>query len=224
MKSKTPATQLPAILANPSTGIVNSKLVKAHGGTAAANAAKADKAEQWLNSTASAGAGSGPYTLKSYSTTSQITLAPNTKYWGAKKPAFGSVVVRNMIAPTQLINVQRGSHEIAIDLSADQAQTLEEQHERERSRCSRRRGSSGCSRTTTRRSRRSRRTSSSRQAVRYALDYKSIVSVAGPGAIQAPGIIPSMFLGSLPQSGRDQAGPHEGEGGARRVGRRGARR
>jgi peptide/nickel transport system substrate-binding protein len=36
--------------------------------------------------------------------------------------------------------------------------------------------------------------------VRYALDYKSIRSVAGPGSIQAPGLIPSMFLGSLPQS------------------------
>src|SRR5205814_5083881 len=38
------------------------------------------------------------------------------------------------------------------------------------------------------------------QAVRYALDYKSIVQVAGPGAIQAPGMIPSMFLGALKQS------------------------
>src|SRR5205823_1984996 len=36
------------------------------------------------------------------------------------------------------------------------------------------------------------------QAGRYALDYKSIVQVAGPGAIQAPGVIPSMFLGALP--------------------------
>ena len=36
-------------------------------------------------------------------------------------------------------------------------------------------------------------------AVRYALDYPSIVSVGGPGAIQAAGIIPSMFLGSLPR-------------------------
>jgi peptide/nickel transport system substrate-binding protein len=36
-------------------------------------------------------------------------------------------------------------------------------------------------------------------AVRNALDYRSIVSVAGPGAIQAPGIIPSMFLGALPR-------------------------
>ena len=36
-------------------------------------------------------------------------------------------------------------------------------------------------------------------AVRYGLDYKSILSVAGPGAYQTPGIIPSMFLGALPQ-------------------------
>ena len=32
--------------------------------------------------------------------------------------------MRNMIAATQLINVQRGSHEVAIDLSSDQAQSL----------------------------------------------------------------------------------------------------
>ena len=60
MTSKTPAGQLPAILANPSTGIVNSKLVRQHGGTSAADASTADKAEQWLNSSASVGAGSGP--------------------------------------------------------------------------------------------------------------------------------------------------------------------
>jgi peptide/nickel transport system substrate-binding protein len=38
------------------------------------------------------------------------------------------------------------------------------------------------------------------QGVRYALDYKAIAGVAGPGAIQAPGVIPTMFLGALPQS------------------------
>ena len=198
MKSATPATQLTAILANPSTGIVNSKLAKAHGGTSAKNASTADKAEQWFNSSASAGVGSGPYELKSYSTTSQLTLVPNPKYWGPKKPGFSSVVVRNMIAPTQLINVQRGNHEIAIDLSADQAKTL---------------GGNAKVRVslqpstwvfwlfTNNNSAISSITSNKQfqTAVRYALDYKSIVSVAGPGAIQAPGIIPSMFLGSLPQ-------------------------
>src|SRR5690348_9997587 len=98
MNSKTPAGQLPAILANPSTGVINSKLVKQHGGTASVGADKNDHAEQWLNSSASVGAGSGPYTLSSYSTTSQVTLKRNKKYWGATKPAFDTVVVRNMVA------------------------------------------------------------------------------------------------------------------------------
>jgi peptide/nickel transport system substrate-binding protein len=199
LRSKTPGTQLPAILANTSTGIVNSKLAKQHGGTASVGADKADKAEQWFNSAASAGAGSGPYLLKQYSTTSQITLVPNPRYWGANKAAFGTVVIRNMIAPTQLINIQRGKHEVAIDLSSDQAQSIA--------------GNKGL-RVSLQPStwvfwllandnpQISTVTSNKQfqQAVRYALDYKSIVQVAGPGAIQAPGIIPSMFLGSLKQS------------------------
>src|SRR5438046_2412616 len=99
--SKDPASQLPSILANTSTGIVNSKLVRKHGGTAAASADKTDKAEAWFNSSASLGAGSGPYVLKTYSTTSQITLVPNKRHWGTRRARFNTVVVRNMIAPTQ---------------------------------------------------------------------------------------------------------------------------
>ena len=116
MKSATPATQLTAILANPSTGIVNSKLVKANGGTSAANASAADKAEQWLNSPASVGAGSGQYTLKSYSTTSQVTLSPNPKYWGSKKPAMKTVVVRNMVATPDgmLYLAESGVNKVAV--------------------------------------------------------------------------------------------------------------
>jgi peptide/nickel transport system substrate-binding protein len=197
ISSARPTTQLPSILANRSTGIVNSKLVRAHGGNAGAHASTTDKAEHWLNSAASVGAGSGPYVLQSYSTTSQITLVPNTRYWGAKKPAFSSVVIRNMIAPTQLINIQRGTHEIAIDLSADQAQTLKHNKKLEVSL----RPSTwvfwlfandnpAISTVTS--------NTSWQRAVRYGLDYKSLLSVAGPGAYQTPGIIPSMFLGALP--------------------------
>ncbi len=183
----------------------------------AAGADKTDKAERWFNSPDSVGAGSGPYALKQYSTTSQIVLTPSPNYWGRDKAAFSSVVVRNMIAPTQLINVQRGKHEVAIDLSSEQALTIK--------------GNKNLKVLTTPSTwvfwlfannnpeiSSSRRTSTSSRRVRYALDYKrSIVSVAGPGAIQAPGIIPSMFLGSLPQSGEDQAEPHEGEERARGV-------
>jgi peptide/nickel transport system substrate-binding protein len=198
LRSKTPNTALPAILANPSTGIVNSKLVRAQGGTDATNASTTDKAEKWLNSSDSTGAGSGPYVLKSFSTTSQVTMVPNTRYWGAKKPAFDTVVLRNMIAPTQLINIQRGSHEVAIDLSASQAGSLKSN---QRLRVSLQpstwmfflfaNNNAAISRVTSNRQ--------FQQAVRYALDYRSIVQVAGPGAIQAPGVIPSMFLGALPQ-------------------------
>jgi peptide/nickel transport system substrate-binding protein len=197
MHSTAPNGALPAILANPSTGIVNSALVKQHGGTSAANASTADKAEKWLN-TPGAGAGSGPYTLSAYSTTSQITLVANPKYWGAKKPAMKTVVVRNMVAPTQLVNISRGSHEIAIDLSSDQAQSLKGKSNLKVSLQPSTwvfwlfaNDDSSVSSVTSNKN--------FQTAVRYALDYPSIVGVAGPGAIQAPGIIPSMFLGSLPQ-------------------------
>ncbi len=201
MHSKTPDTELPVILANPSTGILNSALVTKNGGSDAANAAKADTAENWLNSSASAGAGSGPYTLSSYSTTSQVTLVPSTNYWGSKKSPWSSVVIRNMIATTQLLNVGRGSHEIAIDLSSDQAQTLK--------------GNKNVNVSlqpstwifflmANNNPKVSSVTSNPnyQKALRYALDYSSLVSLAGQGAIQAPGVIPSMFLGALPQSAR----------------------
>src|SRR6476660_318275 len=198
LRSTTPATALPSILTNTSLGIVNSKLVRRHGGTAAVGADRNDKAERWLNSAASRGAGSGPYLLQRYSTTSQITLVPNPRYWGPYRAKFKTVVVRNMISPTQLINIQRGKHEVAIDLSSDQALTI-----KGNKRLNVHTGPStwvffllmnndpSVSSVTSNKQ--------FQTAVRYALDYRSIVSVAGPGAIQAAGIIPSMFLGSLPR-------------------------
>jgi peptide/nickel transport system substrate-binding protein len=197
MTSKTAAGQLPAILANPSTGIVNAKLVKAHGGTASVGADKKDKAESWLNSSASVGAGSGPYVLSAYSTTSQVTLKRNTKYWGATKPAFDTVVVRNMVAATQLINVSRGSHEVAIDLASDQAQSLKSNSKVKVSL----QPSTWVFWLFANNDPQVSAVTSNKQwqnAVRFGLDYKSILQVAGPGAYQTPGIIPSMFAGALP--------------------------
>jgi peptide/nickel transport system substrate-binding protein len=198
LRSKTPNTAIPTIVANTSLGIVNSKLAKQNGATDAANAARADKAERWFNSPQSEGAGSGPYLLKQYSTTSQIVLEQNPRYWGPK-PAFERVVIRNMVAATQFINVQRGRYEVAIDLSAQQAQSL--------------RGNQRV-RVTTQPSTWvfwvfannnpdiSAATSNKQfqSAVRYAIDYRSFVELAGAGAIQARGVIPSMFVGALPPS------------------------
>ena len=198
LRSKTPNTALPAIVSNTSLGVVNSKLVRAHGGTDAANAATADKAEQWLNSPASAGAGSGPYVLRQYSTTSQIVLAPNAKYWGPNKAKWSSVVVRNQIAPTQLINIQRGAHEVAIDLSAQQAQSIKSNPKLKVVLTPSTwvfwlfmNNNKDISTVTS--------NAHFQRAVRYAIDYGSVKEVGGPGTIQAPGIIPSTFLGHLTQ-------------------------
>ena len=118
LRSKTPNTALPSIL---DEHVARDRELEARAGSTAAptrpGADKTDKAEQWFNSSASRGAGSGPYVLKRYSTTSQIMLVAEPALLGAEKPAFETVVVRNMIAPTQLINIQRGKHEVAIDLS-----------------------------------------------------------------------------------------------------------
>ena len=198
LRSKAPNAALPAILTNTSLGIVNSKLVRKNGGTAAVGADSSDKAEKWFNTAASRGAGSGPYLLQRYSTTSQITLVPNPRYWGSRKAAFKTVVIRNMIAPTQLINIQRGKHEVAIDLSADQAQTI-----RGNKKLNVRTQPSTWTFWLFANNNPDISSMSSNKrfqaAVRSALDYRSIVNVAGPGAIQAPGIIPSMFLGALPR-------------------------
>ena len=201
LRSTSPNTALPGIVTNSSLGVVNSKLVKKNGGTAAADADKTDKAEQWFNSAASAGAGSGPYVLQQYSTTSQIVLVPNKRYWGATKANWKSVVVRNMIAPTQLINIQRGSHEVAIDLSAAQATGIKGNKKLKVVLTASTwvfwlfsNNNPDISKVTPNKKFQS--------AVRYAVDYKSVVGVGGPGTIQAPGIIPSMFLGSLPQANR----------------------
>ncbi len=83
MTSAQPNPGLPYILPNPATGILESKVVEAHGGTDAANASTKDTAENWLDTTS---AGSGPYILKSFSTTTQVVLDANPNYWGPLRP------------------------------------------------------------------------------------------------------------------------------------------
>ena len=203
LRTSTPEPQLPAILASTETGIVNSKLVKAHGGRASHDASTTDTAEQWLNSGDSVGAGSGPYALQTSDRTSQITLRRSPNYWGsAKKPPFGTVVIRNMPAPTQALNIRRGGHQIAIDLSSAQAKGLAHDKHLHVTR----QPSAWTFYLYTHNSHQVSSVTPNRRfqrAVRYAVDYEALRSLAGPGAIQAAGLIPSMIPGHL--SRRDAA-------------------
>jgi peptide/nickel transport system substrate-binding protein len=190
LTSGTPNTAIPAILTNPALGIVDQKKVVAAGGSDASDAAKADKAETALNTTSE---GSGPYTLTSYSNTTQVVLTANPTYWGPK-PKYSKIVIRNVQANVQKLDVLKGESQIAVDLSPAQAQ-----------------GMSGVQIVngaspnlffllTNDNPKVSKVTSNPKfqEAVRDGVNYASLVQLAGKGAVQAAGIIPSMFLGSLP--------------------------
>lgn len=192
LHSQAPNPAIPVLVANTSLGIVNSKLVKEHGGSDAADADKTDKAESFLNATS---AGSGPYVLKSFSTTSQVVMDANPRYWGPK-PTFSTVILRNVTAPAQLLDVQRGTNEIALDLSPTQANGLKSVQVEKTP-------SANVFFLFANQNAKVSTVSSNPHitaAIRDALDYAGYVKLAGAGAIHAAGVIPSMFLGALPRS------------------------
>jgi peptide/nickel transport system substrate-binding protein len=206
IRSETPNAAVPAIVTNPALGIVNSKVVQANGGDDSPNAAKKDQAERFLEKES---AGSGPYVLDSYGATTQVTLRANTSYWGAQKPAFERIVARNVQAPTQKLNVQRGDSQIALDLSSDQLAGLDKTLQVKTEPSPNliflfANANPKISEVTS--------TPEFRDAVRKAIDYEGFVQLGGRGARQAPGVIPSMILGALPESDavtQDLAGAKE---------------
>lgn len=191
--SAQPNPELPFILPNPATATLEESVVTADGGTDAKNAATADKAADWLNEHS---AGSGPYVLASYTTNSQVVLKANPSYWGPK-PVFSQVVIRNVQASEQGLDVERGQYEAALDMAPAQTSSLSGVHiisaaspnlwflfDND---------SSAVAGGVT-------NNHDFQQAVRYAVNYKSLVTVAGKGAIQAAGVVPTQFNGTLPAS------------------------
>jgi peptide/nickel transport system substrate-binding protein len=189
--SAAPNPAIPFIVTNPALGIINSKLLTAHGGTAAADAAKTDTAHDFLGTTS---VGSGPYTMVSVNT-SQVVLKANPKYWGPDKPNFGTVIFRNVAAATQLIEVQKATDQIELSLSGDQAVSLKGNTKLAvTSFTSPNISFAFCNLKTVPNCNNQHFVN----AIRYGIDYQGLVSVAGAGAIQAPGLVPQQFLGALP--------------------------
>jgi peptide/nickel transport system substrate-binding protein len=191
--SEQPNPALPRILPTPTLGVVNSDVVIENGGTDQVGADQDDTAEEFLNSTS---AGSGPYILESFSTTSETVVARNPEYVGPDPAAFDRIVFRNSEVATQAIDVQNGNADIAMDLSSDQVAPL--------------RGAEGLTIEETPSStvfflfananpEISAVTSNPDfvEAVRYGLDYEGILELGGEGAVQPPGMIPSTLLGAL---------------------------
>ena len=190
MTSAHPNPGLLFILPNPATGVLNEKVVTAHGGTDAADASTKDTAQNWLNQHS---AGSGPYVLQSFSTTSQVVFTANPNYWGPK-PAYSTVVLRNVQASEQGLDVERGTNEVAVDLSPTQAKSLSGVQLKQAP-------SPNIFFLFTNDNPKVSTTTSNpwfQKAVRAAINYQSLLQLAGKGSVQTPGVVPTVFLGALP--------------------------
>jgi peptide/nickel transport system substrate-binding protein len=185
---------MPFFVSYPKMAVVPAAKVRAAGGTDAEDAAETDKAESLFEARS---LGTGPYVLSRFSLTGQVEFTANPNYWGAA-PKFDQIVLVESDSQTQLLNIQSGRADIALDLSTDQLGALNPA------------GltvatgvgpvvwylfmnlSPDVSSVTSQRD--------LREAVRYALDYDAIGELFGPGAPRACGIVPSMVLGALDQS------------------------
>ena len=191
---KQPDPAILYILPNAALGVVNSKVVKANGGTDAADADKSDKAEDYFNKTS---AGSGPYTLATYQVDTQVTLASNPTYWKGKVGLAG-VTVKNVKDPaTQALTLQKGDADIALDLNSDQGKGLSGDVQAVKATSAYvffliMNADPAVSGPTSK--------PQVNEAIRYALDYDGLKELGGDGAVQPPSVIPQGFLGALDPS------------------------
>lgn len=188
--TETPLLQLPAILANPALGIVNSDVVIENGGTTDGT----DTAQKFLDGTS---AGSGPFVLDTLDLSSQIVLKANEEYNGDEEPAFDRVVIRNVSeSATQLANLKGGDSMVAMDLNGDQVAGLGDDLKVD---------SVPSGQTIFLLLNQSSDVAGDladvklAEGIRYALDYPALLELAGAGSVQATGVIPPGFEGALPE-------------------------
>lgn len=192
--SDAPRLQLPAILANPALGILNSDVVIENGGATDGS----DTAQAFLDGES---AGSGPFVLDTLDLTSQVVLTKNAEYNGDEEAGYERVVVRNVSeSATQLANLKGGDSMVAMDLNGDQVAGLGDGLQVD---------SVPSGQTIFLLLNQSSAVAGElanvklAEAVRYALDYDALLELAGVGAVQATGVIPPGFEGSL-DSGVEQ--------------------
>lgn len=194
IKTKTPTPGLPALVSGANFGILNSKVVKAHGGTDAPDAAKSDSAQSYLDEHS---AGSGPYVLDKYDRRARITLKANAGYWSGK-PGFKQIVLKNVPTENQLLEVQKGTSQLAVDLSPNQLGNV-----RSESVQIKRRPSITFFFLVANADPKVSPVAANKdfqEAVRYGIDYANLVQLVGEGAAQSPGVVPSGIEGALDPS------------------------
>lgn len=112
-----------AALADVNFGVLDAKVIRAHGGTDAPNAATADHATNYLNNHS---AGTGPFVLSAWTrgASGQIVLRRNPYFWGPK-PSLNQIVFQGISnSTTERLEVSRGTIDVAENIDIDGAKAL----------------------------------------------------------------------------------------------------
>lgn len=111
-----PDAGITAKLAYASFTVLDSAIVKENGGTDAEDAATADTAQAYLDTTS---AGSGMYVLTSYVPDSELVLEKNPNYWGEATNVDKYVIQIQPDSNTQMMTLASGDLDIALNLTDD---------------------------------------------------------------------------------------------------------
>jgi peptide/nickel transport system substrate-binding protein len=182
------------ILSSPVLGAVDSKVAMQNGADAGPDAKQKDQAENYLNTHS---AGSGPYIMESHTPNQEIVLVKNLTHWRGAPP-ISRIVIRNVQEPaTEELLLKKGDLEIAWGIGPDEARSL--------------RTAPGVTVKTTPALNLLYVIMNNnpqvggpfsnpkvQQAVRYAIDYAGILTLAGPGSVRLAGVIPTNLPGALP--------------------------
>ncbi|MFC7766480.1 ABC transporter substrate-binding protein [Leucobacter soli] len=189
ISSEVPQPGLLQMLTAGNFSIYDSEAIKAEGGISDETAATEDTAADVF---AQKSFGTGAYSLKGYEPNAEVNLAFSSN-WRGDEPDFTSIIIRNSRSiQQQVLNVQNGGSDLTISLSAPQVEELDASKVNVLSQPLPQliymalTNSEG---PTT--------NADFRKAIALGLDYEGLVEVAGKGAAQATGVIPTTVLGAL---------------------------
>jgi peptide/nickel transport system substrate-binding protein len=100
-------------------GVVEAKVAQAQGATTDATT---DKAEPWFLANS---AGSGPFTLESYASGSELRLKRNDSWWGGKANFPEVIMKETKEAVAQRQQLEQGAVDIAMQISPDVAKDMD---------------------------------------------------------------------------------------------------
>ena len=105
-----------------STAVLDSAVVKEHGGTDAEDASSTDTAQSYLDT---ASAGSGMYVMTSYIPDQEVVLEKNPNYWGEATNVDKYIIKIQPDANTQMMTLSGGDIDVAMNMTDDTMSELE---------------------------------------------------------------------------------------------------